>query len=223
LRIVIAHLTRMNTGICVAGVTPGNLRNIRPVREYGTLGRSLLRGEGGVFRVGAQIDLGDVTPRPAAPEVEDVVFDPTAIALIEQLPADQLYELLEKKVRPSLTAVFGDSIEKRKRNAAVPQNQGAASLGYLDGAGGLLEVDPWGKIRFRINDSLGEIHAPVTDIRLVEADNKTVKGNRVTEWARAISRGDPVIVAVGLARAYTAPGDDQQRHWLQVNNIHFAA
>jgi hypothetical protein len=60
----------------------------------------------------------------------------------------------------------------------------------------------------------------VTDLRLCEADNKTVREELLGNLQRRIESGVPVIVSVGLARAFRAQGDTQSRHWLQVNNIH---
>lgn len=64
------------------------------------------------------------------------------------------------------------------------------------------------------------LYLPVTDLRLYEEDQKTPRAQLVADVDRRIRAGTKVILAVGLARAWKKPGDPEQRHFLQVNNLH---
>jgi len=82
-----------------------------------------------------------------------------------------------------------------------------------------LRVDGYGKLRLRLNDVDDPPRIVVTDIRFVEADHRTVRGDLVEAVNRRLSDDVPALLMVGLARAWPAAGDDRARHWLQVNGV----
>ena len=59
----------------------------------------------------------------------------------------------------------------------------------------------------------------VADIRFVEPDHKTIRTDVVDDVHARLQRGVGVYVMFGLSRAFTAIGDNQDRHWLQVNGL----
>jgi len=123
--------------------------------------------------------------------------------------------------RHRLHELFGDELGRHNWTYAVDKGCGTASLGVLrvrrkpD-----LEIDDrYGKLRLRLNDEKKPAFLPVTDVRFVEADHKTIKADVVADVRARMQRGVGVLLMLGLARAFQKPGDDCERHWLQVNGI----
>ncbi|HYM54419.1 MAG TPA: hypothetical protein VES97_03595 [Solirubrobacteraceae bacterium] len=222
MRIVVNHLTRMDAPrICVAGIDPSTGRCVRPTtgRRH-PLTRDLLTESGGPFTVGALIELGDVTPDPKRPEMEDHLFWPERARLVGRLSSNRYLELLHEHAVGGLHTIFGDDLVRHERNYAVDANRGAVSLGVLkvrrrpD-----LEVDRYNKLRLRLNDEKRPAFLSVTDLRFVEADHRTIKTEIVDDVRARMRRGVEVLLMLGLARAFKKPGDEGERHWLQVNGI----
>jgi hypothetical protein len=53
-----------------------------------------------------------------------------------------------------------------------------------------------------------------------EHDHWAVDATAIQDVQRRIRAGVPVILSVGLARAYQVTNDTEERHWLQVNGVH---
>jgi hypothetical protein len=60
---------------------------------------------------------------------------------------------------------------------------------------------------------------PVTDVRFVEADHRTIRAEVVADAKARMRQGVEVLLMLGLARAFQRSDDDSERHWLQVNGI----
>lgn len=221
MRIAVNHLTRMRAPyVCVAGVDESG-RSIRPVLLNERLPRSLLVSEGGPFRLGAVVDLGDPQPKPVAPEVEDVVFNPLPTQVVGHLDDDEFRGLLEEGAQDSLRSVFGPAIvAKSSTAAAVPQHTGTASLGVLRINEAKLTVQSsFGKpdIRVHFTDrDFGGLAIKVTDLRLWEADQVTPATEEIERIQNAL---DDCFLAVGLSRAFSVSSYEGVWHWLQINNV----
>lgn len=221
MRIVVNHLTRMRpTRICVAGIDEKG-RSVRPVLDGQQLGRSLLQNEGGPFSLGAVVDLGRPRPRPVAPEVEDVVFDPRSTAVAERLDDAAFLRVLGAVAATSLRAVFGPELVKKSGTAAaVPQSSGNASLGVLRirGAELLLQTryeKPDLRVHFTDPD-FGDLRIKVTDLRLWEDDHVTPAAANIERIAGML---DDCFLAVGLSRPFKVSSYEGIWHWLQINNV----
>jgi len=222
MRIVVNHLTRMDAPrICIAGIDPDAGRHIRPTTDHQhPLTRDLLASEGGPFALGALIELGQVIPDPKPPETEDHLFQPSRARVLGRLSPSRYLELLNEHACDRLHEIFGDELVRNGRTYAIDQDRGAASLGVLrvrrkpD-----LEVDRYGKLRLRLNDESKPAYLPVTDVRFVEPDHKTLEAELVADLRTRMRRGVRVLLMLGLTRAFQKPGDDCERHWLQVNGI----
>jgi hypothetical protein len=222
MRIVLNHLTRMDAPrICIAGIDPQANRHIRPITgRLNPLTRDRLASEGGPFAIGTLVELGEVTPHPEAPETEDHLFRPERASVLGRLSPNRYLELLNEHARHHLHEIFGDELGRHNWTYAVDKGCGTASLGVLrvrrkpD-----LEIDRYGKLRLRLNDEQKPVFLPVTDVRFVEADHKTIKADLVADVRARMQRGVSVILMLGLARAFQKPDDDCERHWLQVNGI----
>ncbi|HVA22826.1 MAG TPA: hypothetical protein VMW62_00355 [Chloroflexota bacterium] len=82
-----------------------------------------------------------------------------------------------------------------------------------------MEVDPWGQIKLDFGADDWQIHATVTDVRLVEADHRTAKEALVNRLD-GLLKTTPIVLSFGLSRAAQVGHDTEERHWFQVNNIH---
>lgn len=196
-------------------------RHIRPTAGQGRLSRNFLRSEGGAFDIGAVIDLGPVVYEGRPPEVEDHRFDPSKVRHVRQMPGDHFWSLLEAVSKPTLGEVFGPDLKPNGSGCTVDMGEGIASLGCLRPAKQVaVEVNAFGKLRVKLTDDRRALDLSITDLRLYEADQKSLRLATIGSVQRHMRSGSRVILSVGLTRAWQKPGDSVARHWLQVNNIH---
>lgn len=223
MRVVVNHLTRMTAPrICVAGIETETLGHVRPTTPaYDLITRRLLRQEGGVFRVGAVVDLGPVTPEPAPPESEDHRFQTNRARHVEDLAGREFLALLDEVASPSLEDGFGPELERVGWKYAVEAGRGDRSLAVLKARRQpVLEIDAkYGRLQLQFNDPDQRTYLSVTDVRFVEADHVTIRRDVVADVARRLRSGVAAFLMLGLTRAYQGPRDDRERHWLQLNGL----
>ena len=222
MQIVVNHLTRMSKGyICVAGVDIETGAHVRPVLAH-RLSEQLLRRHGGPFDIGALVDLGPVSWRGGAPELEDQAFEPRHARWIQDLPPPAFWQILERATRSGVQEIFGPALMRHRRTYAVPLHAGNASLGCVVPRHAAFEQTEYGKLRLEVADQAGSdvVSLSVTDLRLYEADHETPRWGLIHSVNARISAGVPLIVCVGLGRPYRAEGDSADMHWLQANNVH---
>lgn len=173
----------------------------------------------GKLMVGSVIEFVG-NPRPAPPEVEDIVIDGSP-DYFARIPDDHFFEIVERRSSPSLAAAFGPVLVSRRNNrAAVDVGGGTASLAHLVPTDCELTRRS-SEIRLGFTDpGLGPVDAPVTDLRLFDPDG-SVRGPVARSVGLRLQNRSRVVLAVGLSRAFQAGRDDHPRHWLQVNNLHF--
>ncbi len=222
MQIVINHLTKMQPGyICVAGIDMDDEEHLRP-----TLGRRLedtmAERHGGVFAIGEIVDLGKATYVGTPPEVEDHRFDPDKLEYVDTMSPPKFWKLLSAVSRGSLEDIFGPNLEQCGNSYAIPEGKGAASLGCLiPKERPTIYVDPWNKLSILLENKGFTARIKVNDLRMHKRDG-TVNQRVANAAISRLDNGEKIILSVGLARAFTAYNDTQRRHWLQVNNIHFA-
>lgn len=223
MQILVNHLTRMQPGyVCAAGVDVNALRHVRPVLRYGRLPARLLRPNGGPIDLGAVVDLGPTTDAGSPPELEDRCFDPARAKWLFDDDPDEYWDLLDEISQPSLTGIFGPDLELWDESGTVEVGSGNASLGCLKpGKQPWLYVDHRGTIRLVLDDLTPSVDLAVNDLRLYERDGRTPRRSLVADAQRRLEGGTEAILSVGLTRPWCKRGDDAERHWLQVNNIHF--
>jgi hypothetical protein len=222
LRILVDHLTRMQPGyFCVAGVDVDTLRHIRPVLRRGRLTTDLLRPNGGPFDVGSVVYLGSTISAGHPPELEDRRFDSArARWLFDDDPAD-FWDTLHRVAQKSLEEIFGPALELWDESGTVDVGEGRASLGCLRP-----EKQPWlyvdhrGTVRLVLDYLMPSVDLSVNDLRLYEGDGRTPRRDLVASVEKRLKSGVEVILSVGLTRPFQKWGDTEERHWLQVNNIH---
>jgi hypothetical protein len=223
MRIVVNHVTRMSSPrICVAGIDPETIEHVRPTTPPTDLiTRSLLREEGGPFGMGAVVDLGAVIPEPTSPEAEDHQFRTADARHVEDMEDDEFLELLDAVRAPDLASAFGPALERVGWKYAMETGCGECSLAVIRAHRQLdLEVDDrFGRLQLRFSDVDPPTYLAVTDVRFYEEDQKTIKTSVVEDVSRRLRRGVDAFLMLVLARAYQAPSDDRERHWLQLNGL----
>ena len=224
MQIVVNHLTRMTSGfMCVAGLNPEKLTQVRLTLSGARLTTALLRRHGGPIDMAVSLSLGSPTPTPSRPEVEDHVIDPSKIKAEKTLGADKFWDLLRQVAVPKLSTIFGPDLKMRgSESCGVDVGAGQASLGCLVPATScnLYVGEKMGgrpKVRIEISDGTLGLDLGVTDLRVYEGDHVTVSESTVKSVGKRLKSGVGVILSVGLTRPFppTAP-----LHWLQCNNIH---
>jgi len=225
MRIVINHLTRMQPGfVCVAGIDPATGRHVRPVLRD-RIGVEMLEPNGGPFDMAVEVELGRARPHPSPPEVEDCLIDPSVVRKLREMPAEEFWRLLSDAAKQTLIGVFGVALCRHGNTCVIEPGSGGASLGCLvPQAPPLLEVyvedyrgQPKQRIRCHVRDLNGEWFLPVTDFRLYDADQKTPRHKLVVDLNRRMTAGASAILSVGVTRMMS-----QDKHWLQVNNLHLS-
>ena len=227
MRIVVNHLTRMHGGhICVAGWDVDTRRHVRPVlQDYGMPFHFLAR-YGGPFDVARVVDLGNLRPAADPPHVEDYIYVPSWARVERTATAYEFWSVLEELACSRLRDVFGPALRKLGRASyGTDLGQGDASLACLrprDKPELFLATSRDGKPRVRMKLGDGEIlsEAPVTDLRLHEADHTTPDAARIRGVAKWIEDSEGVILSVGLTRKFRVSQQQDYFHWLQVNNLH---
>jgi hypothetical protein len=224
MRIVVNHVTRMEAPrICVAGFEAHRLEHVRPTtRPTDPITRKLLREEGGPFGMGAVVDLRAVARVPSPPEVEDHRFKTANARHVEDLDDDEFLALLGQMSSPNLAAAFGPALERvGDWKLAVERGAGDRSLAVIAAKKRPeVAVDRrFGRLQLRFADVAPRAYVPVNDIRFYEPDQHTIKKSAVEGIGRRIRKGVGAFLMFGLTRAYEAPHDDRERHWLQLNGI----
>src|SRR5215204_1292652 len=222
MRILVNHLTRMQPGyFCAAGIDLESETHVRPVLRRGRLTTDLLSTNDGPFDIGSVLDLGPTTNVGHAPELEDRRFDPADVRWLRDDDPHGYWDALERVARESLEEIFGPALELWDESGTVDVGEGLASLGCLRP-----EKQPWlyvdhrGTVRMVLDYLIPSVDLSVTDLRLYERDGRTPRRNLVDSVQRRLKAGVETILSVGLTRPWQKWGDTEERHWLQVNNIH---
>jgi hypothetical protein len=220
--VLITDLTRMYDGhICAAGIELRSGKRVRPVLRARIPAR-MLATQGGVFDVGANVDLGRTRWRGKPPEVEDVLFGERAARAAKPLPGPELFDLLRKHAGGSPEQVIGPDLVREGNSLVTMPGSGKRSL-VLTRAQEPVRItmrmsrnerdEELARIRFVRGDG---IDLSVTDVRLYKRDMVTPDPERV-RWLQArLAQRPEVLLCYGLGRPYNG------RHYLQLNNVHLS-
>ena len=223
MRLIINHLTRMQPGyFCAAGIEIKTGLHVRPILETG-LKTELLHRNGGPFELGATLDLGPTRFIGHTPELEDRAFDVSNLRTVEPPNPAGLNAVCQRVARSSLFEIFTNALEAMGTSFVIPANQGLHSLGCLWVERPMLEFTcEYGTSRVRLiwSEKGKPVAVGVADIRLFEADHRTLQTQEIDRFQEIISRSDRVLLSVGLSRPYRKSEQEPAYHWLQVNNIH---
>lgn len=223
MKIIVNHLTQLNQGfICVAAIDLETRQHIRPRLRQNNLSRAFLTGSGGYFELGALLDLGWVERSPTPPEVEDIRFNARRVQPLKKSTPEHFWDLLKSVSKTHLAEIFGSDLKPLDFSAVVAEGTGTASLGCL-----WLEHPPEislnnrGRLRLSLTDRDFSLNLSVTDLRFYEPESARANPVVVEQANTLIKQGGPVILSLGLSRAWRKEGHPAAYHWLQVNNLHF--
>jgi hypothetical protein len=222
MQLVFNHITRMRAPrICIAGIDPESPRHVRPTtRATDLITRALLRQEQGPIRMGALLDIGDVTPEPSPPEIEDHAFETANVRLVRDLDDQEFLDLLDEVRAADIETAFGPPLEPVGRGYAVDAGRGQCSLAVVRAQEPpTLILDGYGKLRLHVRDLDPSPNLSVADVRFYEPDQKTIRRDVVRDVNARMEEGVRALLMLGLARAKRMPWDDRERHWLQLNDL----
>jgi hypothetical protein len=220
MKIVIAHLTRMQKGhCCVAGMDIKTGAHVRCVCEDGRLPIAVLATHGGPFDMARVVELDGAKHAPEPPHMEDHVIRLDGVRSIPKVAPHWFWEFLDDWSDLSLQAIFGRELQQvGPSSCAIVEGFGRVSLGLFRARQPpelwIKEEAAGDQIRMKMCDDRFRVSVSVTDVRLYQADHVIPNRRAVETVADAIERGVGVLLSVGLTRAFAG------RHWLQVNNIH---
>ena len=200
--------------VCVAGLDDSTSRHIRPV-VAGQLPRRLAATEGGPFGIGEVIDLGEVSPRPHAPEVEDYLFEPGGMRPLATLSERELWEAVSRVAVQDPRGVIGADLVLRDQSLVVEPGKGSGSLVSWRPEGVTKIWIRQGSARFGVFVDGIFCDFALNDLGLYEADQQTARTDGVARLAKGIAER-PFVASAGLTREFNGV------HWLQVNNVHLA-
>lgn len=129
--------------------------------------------------------------------------------------------MLEAASSSGLEEGFGPDLERLGWRYAVEVGKGVRSLAVVKARRRpVLEIDGrYGRLQLRFADPEPPTYLSVTDVRFFEADQQKIRRDVVADVADRLRSGVDAFLMLGLARAYRAPSDDRERHWLQLNGL----
>lgn len=207
--------------VCAAGLAADGTAHVRPVLSGARrLPGTLLARHGGVLEIGQVVDLGDATPVPTVPAVEDVEIDERSLRAIGRARKDWWLRRIEEVARAAFADVFGSALRPCGQTLALDEGEGVASLGCLRPVRPpAIGISPRG-VRINVAAEDHEVWLNLNDVRCYAPDLVTPDRRTIDSWQERVRR-EPVVIGVGVSRAWQPPGDRVARHWLQANSLIF--
>jgi len=209
--IVILAVTKMRSGVCIAGVDTENGRWMRPVKRFGNISvGDITYRDGQVMACFDVVRFNLIAPRPQPPHVEDWICD---FARHRPQRASQISSAdRETFLRSCLDAAPDEVLVDQKRSLCLIP---------ADSLQAMFSVDQYsGKYEVRVSFSAGGPQAlPVTDLRWRALGRALLKEhgsplNLSTGQLRRVLGMREVFLAIGRARSF------QGQHWPLVVGVH---
>lgn len=221
--IVISHLTRMNPGhVCAAGINLASHEHVRPVLPAPQLlPIRLCCGSSPMLQLRSILTLKSPKPRGYLPEVEDYECNLWELRQTRQMTQPEFWQLLRDMAKPNLHAIFGPTLEKTGKNYTLPPHTGLASLGCIHPASHTnlrVEADSFEEreqVKLVCKVDGVTCRLPVADLRFYSPTDFKIDRKLVNAVNGLLRGPEDLIICVGLTREW------QNRHWLQVNGLHF--
>lgn len=203
--------------ICIAGIEVDSKEHLRPVTAANDLiTRSLLVEEGGSLKLGAGLELGPTRPIPNRPETEDHYSETRNFEVLGVLGGKEYLDLLDQVEEADLASAFGPGLVRDGNTYAMELGGGDHSLACIRaGDQDRLSIE-FGTLYLRASEGA---RIKVTDARLFEPDQKTVRTEVVRDVNARLADGVEARLMFGLSRPWRKPDDNEERHWLQLNGI----
>lgn len=218
MKALITDLTRMyDYHACAAGIDLDTGKRVRPVL-LGRLNSRLLSSRGGPLDIGNVVDFGRCRPCGKPPEVEDVRFDERGVRLLKSMTPSDFMATVSRSAADSID-VIGSALVRHGNALTTESGKGSRSLVILRAPETPLITINNERLRFKWLDG---VWLSVTDVRLYQHDLKTPDDAKLASLKLALRSAADVYLSFGLGRSWQQPGDDRERHYLQLNNIHVA-
>ncbi len=153
------------------------------------------------------------------------MFWPSNARNVGRVRPNEYWNLLASLAKRTFKELFGPKLHAiGQHGAGMDRGTGIASLGCLvPAAPPMLYTrnvpnEP-AKLRLKVSDGEFNLDLGVTDVRLYDEDSATPNMSVVTKMSRELGRGAPVIISVGLTRAFSPTEQMPASHWLQANNL----
>jgi hypothetical protein len=190
----------------------------------GQLRSDMLDCRKGCINMAKVLETGPVRLVGQRPEVEDRVFNPANLKETGVLKPPQFWDLLMKHKRNALEEIFGEDLQPHGNSFVVRPGTGNASLGLLLPQRipeiEIKEFDGRTRVRVKLFEQDRRSFLSITDLRFCEGDTEKPLKKAVENVSRRLRRGVKAILSVGLTRPWKKPDEDEEFHWLQVNNVH---
>ncbi len=215
MKVLITDLTRMyDYHVCAAGIDIDTGKRVRPV-VIGRLSSRMLCNRGGPLDIGNVVDFGRCHPCGRPPEIEDVRFDQRRARLVRRMTETEFLATLRQTATDSLDAI-GPALVRHGNALATESGKGSRSLVILRATETPMITMSNGRLRFKWLDG---VWLSVTDVRFYQHDLATPDEAKLASLKRALKSTGDVYLSFGLGRPWKQPGDDRERHYLQLNNV----
>lgn len=227
---LVTEITRVTgSKVCVAGVEKETRRRIRPIARSDDLFIPAvhLDEHGGLFKVGAVLDLGRTSPEGVIkPHVEDELIQLSEAQLLRELSPAELAGVLEEVATDELKMAFGHPLELGGEDsytaAMVPIGYGDSSLAcwrVSRTACPTLEMQ-WGYPYVTFLRGGDKFKVKLNATEYYEPDLRTPDNRRLEDLKKLFKRGLEGYFLLGLTREYEPSGNKRGKgHWMQLNGI----
>lgn len=220
MQIMINHLSRLRGNkISVAGLDLANpTRHVRPMLNDLDSILETYSGNESVFSLGAIVNLTGISSTKAAHQGEDHVVTYLKAKKVAQLHPIDVWRTLGDMASPTLTSIFGESVQMQSQRFVIEKFRARRGLGCLRILHTATLYKGYRQARLRWVSDGRVIDCPVTDARLYDLSG-AARERLIDALNDRIQQGESLIVTVGLSRGFRRPGGRREYHWIQINNI----
>lgn len=227
MQLLITDLTYMRGGLCIAGINPETLENIRPVLSFGQIQEDFIHKR--KIYPGALVEFNFIGKKSNPPHIEDYVFNPESTRFIKFVSQSKWQDVLNSCAAPSLASAFNNLIVDNK---GVLPGAKTPSLVVIKVDGikvNFFDSDPGAILPFKIRVSFSSednlYHLPVTDKQFIDYCNDKFKAGFSRDELKDdlqefINSSKYIYLRIGLTRPFKKAEDAKELCYLQVNGIY---
>lgn len=193
MEIVVTAMTKMQNGVCFAGINPITNEWVRPVWSFRQWQNINYLGQNRLVNLGDVIKLSNPTPRPSPPHVEDV--EVSGFRFVRKMEPNEFRAFLQRNIDHKAV----DDIVFRAGNRSLCLLQPTDFIAYA----GLKDALST-RMSFQVND---EWYRNDTQVQGFPCTDLRWRANRREHaYDLDIREFDAVYLAMGLTRVFSATG-----------------